>query len=83
VADRVERSDLDGIEPGSTLDRWARDRVKAHAGKHPVCCRYETLAPREPAQLDDDQGAGPRLVVAADEIADRGGVWFGEQYAPE
>ncbi|MHB8659779.1 MAG: hypothetical protein ACYC91_17890 [Solirubrobacteraceae bacterium] len=68
--------------PGLPTD-LEHSRATGRRANRPRAPRDRIFAAREAAQLDDDQGAGPRLVVAADEFADRWGVWFGEQYAPE
>jgi hypothetical protein len=77
--DRVERPDLERQQPRGALERRAVDGNRSDAAQHPFGDRLQTLASRQPAQLDDQQTTGPPAVVAGEGRADGRGVGLGEQ----
>jgi len=81
--DRVERPDLERQQPQGALERRAVDGNRSDAAQHPFGDRLQTLASRQPAQLDDQQTTGPPAPVAGEGRADGRGVGLGEQHSAE
>lgn len=60
--DRVERADLDRVEPLRTLQQRLCERHEVDRGERAFGLREHTLSAAEPSQLDDQQLTGePRI----------------------
>lgn len=68
--DRIQRANLDGVQPRCPVEDRAIDVDQADLVEHAFSRLLEALSPREPAQLDNQQRARPPSVVRGQRVAD-------------
>lgn len=77
--DCVERADLHRREAGCAFERSTVDGNEANRRKQPLSSRDDAFACGKPAQLHDQQLAGPSDVVPGQRRSNRDCVGLGEQ----
>ena len=76
---RVQGTDLDGVQPRCALERRAIDVDQTDLPEHAFSCLIEARSLREPSQLDHQQRARPPSVVPGQGVADHMRVGLAEQ----